>query len=179
MNQPPCALLFLLQWHKRAAVRSKRGKTCTQLNQQDLRLTYIYIFSFWSPDTPATWWSRATDHLRLTVKLWDSSPLLWPLPPGSFMLILFFPVNAALWPQIEAMGRPLACVCTVYEVCSTQLHITLMEQREEPWGCQCSQQFWGHFRLRGHIFRSVIQWRPWETPAQVTHKIHNRKRTVQ
>lgn len=113
------------------------------------------------------------------LKPWDSSPLLWPLPPGSFVLILFLPLNAALWLQIEAMGRPLACACSVYKVSSTQLYITLLEQWEEPWGCQCWQQFWGHFRLRGHIFRSVILWRPWETPARVTHKIHNMKRTLQ
>lgn len=159
------ALLFLLPWHKRAVVRSKRGKTCTQLHQRGFSGSIIFTSFLFDPQsTPATRRSRET-----------GENADWLLSRADSILF-FLPVNADLWPQTEAALK--SCLCSVYKVSSTRLYITLMEQWEEPWGCQCSQQFWGHLRLRGRIFRSVIQWRPWGTPARVTHEIHNTKHAL-
>lgn len=60
----------------------QRGKHFAHLNPQDRRLSCIYNLSFWSPDMPATQWSRPANcgQRRHTAKL--QLVTLAPIPPG-------------------------------------------------------------------------------------------------
>lgn len=114
----------------------QRAKHFAQPNQQHLRLSCIYNLSFWCPDSAATQWSGPANcgQRCQTARLQPGT--LAPVPPGFLRTRL---VNATARPQFAAMGGLQACECSVYKVSFTQLHITLMEQQEEPWGGQCSQ----------------------------------------
>lgn len=114
----------------------QRAKHFAQLHRQDLRLSCIYNLSFWSPDAAATQWSGPADRGQCCHTARLQPVTLAPVPPGFLRTRL---VNANARPQFAAMGRLQACECSVYKVSFTRLHITLMEQQEEPWGCQCSQ----------------------------------------
>lgn len=118
IEPPHKEALCCFQWHKHAALPTKKDQMCSELKQQAHRRTSISIFPFWSAEAPARQkesaqthslrLSTAVDRWRLTVWLCNcgrSSGCLvdyGPFPQGSLHSSL--PVNAAFQPQTESSG---------------------------------------------------------------------------
>lgn len=133
----------------------QRAKHFAQLNRQDIRLSCIYNLSFWSPDAAATQWSGPANRGQRCHTARLQPVTLAPVPPGFLRTRL---VNVTTRPQFAAMGRLQACECSVYKVSFTQLHITLRGAAGRALRLPVfTIVLRTHFRLRGHIFRSMIQ----------------------